>query len=139
MKELITKKKITESKRLAFLPKHVGHLCAIFQDRIFATAEAHCKEYDGGYWEFWELSNGGFYLSWDEDKKLLNVANPLNYFEGKMSVDAFSLGVNLMALNHLSWAHKGKSECRSLVDKFYLLKDYALEHPESGEILRFID
>lgn len=126
--------------RLAFLPR-------VFGPRHYGQAEAEvygwmgnlCPEYHGGYWQFYDLSNGGFYLA-PEAKVTADQAGPVfvvrapNGFEETMSYDAAGITATLYAINSLIW--KGADH---LEDAFYKLRDFAIEHRESRQILRAID
>jgi hypothetical protein len=85
-------------------------------------------------WDFYTLSNSGFFMSYDYDETL-TVLYPENYFEETMSAEAASIGVNLFALNTLAW----QTNSEKIVDLYYALRDYAAEHPEGTKIMRLID
>jgi hypothetical protein len=88
--------------------------------------------YHGGYWEFQELSNGGFYMAPHSDT-VFHV-NCENGFEGELSADALGITVCLYAYSLLSF---GDDEV--CARQYHLLRDYLLEHPETGLILGAID
>jgi len=126
--------------RLAFLPR-------VFGPRHYSQAEAEvygwmgnlCPDYHGGYWQFYDLSNGGFYLAPDtkvavEQSGPVFIVRAPNGFEGTMSYDAAGVVATMYAINGLIW--KGADH---LDDAFYKLRDFAIEHPESRQILRAID
>ena len=35
----------------------------VLEDQRLAITEKMAEEYDGGYWDFFTLSNGGFYMA----------------------------------------------------------------------------
>ena len=59
------------------------------------------EDYGGGYWLFYTLDNGGFYMAPDSDGKF-QVISP-NGWEGFMSADAFGITVCLFAYSNLSF------------------------------------
>lgn len=123
-----------DEERLDFLPHYCGKHFLQFENSVFAIMQEYATDYNGGYWQFYRLSNGGFYIALEDDKRH-QVENPNNYFSGEMSTEALSLGVNLFALNVLTW----KTEDQKLVDHYYALRDFASEHAEAAQIMGFID
>ncbi len=65
----------------------------------------------------------------------LRITMSGNGFDGMVSADAAGIIATLMALNQLSW----KTRDAHCIHLFYLLREYALDHAESGLILRAID
>ena len=131
---MIKKLIVPECDRLDFLPRHFGNRFFLFENMVYSFMDRFCEEYSGGYWQFYTLSNGGALMSLDSDQTF-SVCNPMNYFEGRMSAEAASIGVNLFAMNALmSDPCDGK-----LIDLYYALKDFGCEHKEVQAILGFID
>ncbi|WP_281989294.1 antirestriction protein [Aquimarina aggregata] len=121
-------------KRHRFYPTFLPGCEMAFEQAVFRFMEEFCKPYNGGYWDFYILSNGGFYLCLNQ-KGDMRVENHENYFFSDMSADAASIGVNLFALGQM--AHQ--FERQHINDAYYHLLDYAKIHPEADKILRFID
>ncbi|MDB9569410.1 antirestriction protein, partial [Providencia rettgeri] len=48
--------------RLTFLPSKLGRYCIAFENAIYNWMTRNAVAYNGGYWDFYTLSNGGFYL-----------------------------------------------------------------------------
>jgi hypothetical protein len=126
--------KVPNRQRLSFLPRYLGSHMLMGEALVYAALESMSDDYNGGYWEFYDLSNGGFYMAPAIDKKLRLTCSG-NYFDGEVSADAAGIIATLMALNQLSWQTRGDHYIRL----FYLLRDFATEHPESALILRAID
>ncbi|MGR8998212.1 MAG: antirestriction protein [Gammaproteobacteria bacterium] len=63
-------------------------------------------DYNGSYWEFYELSNGGFYMAPRSDSKF-NVSCE-NGFEGQLSADALGIVACLYAHSNLSFSGKSR-------------------------------
>jgi len=125
---------VPANERMAFLPKHFGNDMLHAESAVYESMTRLCRTYQGGYWEFVELSNGGCYLR-------LTTPGPLgirvdgNGFGGEMSVDAASIVATLFALNALSW----ERSAAAFADQYYLLFDYAMQHEEKRKILGAID
>ena len=128
----ITASLVSEEDRMDFLPRHCGRHMLTFEDSIYAFARVLCPEYDGGYWNFWELDNGGFFMSPRGDEPLLLRCSG-NYYEGRMSPQAAGIVITLFALNSIC----EKDEL--FIEAYYRLKDFACEHAEASEILAAID
>ena len=120
--------------RIATLPNKFSDLFLEFESLVYQYMDAISEDYKGGYWEYIELSNTGFYMSL-KDASQFHVQVSSNGFVGDLSADAASIIVNLSVLCRLANTH----ELDYLSEMFYSLRDYACEHPESSAILRAID
>lgn len=129
----IARKVVSDAERLSFFPKHCGSQYLYLERAVFEAARFLSKDYKGGYWEFYECSNGAFYVAPSTDKEVFDVSVAGNYFEGSLSSDAFGIVACLFALSHLANVSEG------LVDKYHALVDYAKEHNEWKFIARAID
>ncbi len=106
-----------------------------FEVVIFTTMGQFCDDYDGGYWEYCTLSNGGAFIYPDLNKEKLTLFNPHNGNEADVGCEAAGIAVCLMMYS--LWSFQTKSE--TLIEHFYQLRDYAIQHPESSAILHLID
>lgn len=130
----ITRILVPHEKRITFLPRVFGSRHMIEgESMVYAWMSSLCPEYRGGFWDFYDLSNGGFYLRLASDRSFA-VHVDGNGFTGVMSADAASITASLFAINHLLF--KGASH---LDDAFYALRDYARQHEEGTSIIRAID
>jgi hypothetical protein len=106
----------------------------MLESAIYDFMAVHARTYRGGVWKFFELSNGGFYMA-PVGEGTFDVHIEGNGFEGVMSADAAGLTACLFAFSHLSF----RIQSDSLVNHFYQLRDFALEHAEASAILAAID
>lgn len=137
----IVRTTVPEEQRLGFLPAHVGGYYLGFEKALYnALRDFSCGQYEGGYWEYYSLSNGGWYAAMDSDTTYV-IEVPTNGYRGAMSADAAGVFVSLMAINHLLWAVVEENEAlaRELQTAFYALRDYAAEHEEAAAIFGAID
>ena len=67
---------------------------------IYGITERMADDYHCGYWEFWTLSNGGFYMAPAGDRLHHVICD--NCFEGDLSADALGITSCLYACSHLS-------------------------------------
>ena len=100
---------------------------------VFGIARALSEDYTGGYWEFYALSNGGFYLAPASDERY--EVRCENGYEGTLSADAFGVTCVLYAFSHLSFADPRdlSEECAR---QYHLLREWVLSgHGEARAIL----
>lgn len=137
---VITATLVDEPRRLNFLP-------SLFTPRYFIRGEGvafylmdlMCKAYTGGLWEFYELSNGSGYMVSSMERATLTVEG--NGFNDEMSGDAAGVVITLFALNYLiDVAHsKNEAESEELIERYYGLRDFAIQHAECDLIFAAID
>lgn len=125
---------IPGGKRLSALPKYFKSHMMEVECSIYHLMSRFCQEYQGGYWNFYCLNNGGFYMACD-DNESFKISIPSNYFDQNVSADAAGIIVCLYAYNLLCCKH----ESDLLIDHYYKLLDYARVHPEASYIFRAID
>ena len=102
---------------------------------IFSMASRLSEDYGGGYWLFYTLDNGGFYMAPDSEGQF-QVVSP-NGYDGFMSADAFGITVCLYAYSNLSF---GAGEfAATCAEEYHLLRDYMMEHGEARAILGATD
>jgi len=114
--------------------KNIDHWLA-FERHVYSTLDNLSKDYDGGYWEFFILSNGGFYMAPDATKPL-HIGPLENYFEGDVSPEASGIIACLYALSHLSFQYQAAGEFGEL---YHLLYDLVYDHPEGQLIMGAIN
>ena len=106
-----------------------------FEVVIFTIMGQFCDEYTGGYWEYCTLPNGGAFIYPDLSPEKLTLFNMHNGNEAELSPEAAGVAVCLMLYSQ--WSFRTESEL--LVDRFYQLRDYAIQHAESSAIFHLID
>ena len=126
---------LNEEERINYPAYHFGDDFPFrIEPFIFSMAGNLSEDYTGGYWHFYELSNGAFYMSPDSDKPF--QVSCMNGYEGKLSADAFGITVCLYAYSNLSFSEELAESC---AEQYHLLREYMLEHPEVRGILAAID
>jgi hypothetical protein len=130
----INVKKVPMAKRLAFLPRKMSRHYLVFERYVYHFARKLIKEYDGGFWDFLELSNGGFYMRPSGYEKV-TVEVLGNQLEAWVSADAAGVIVCMYALGYLA----GETEDDRIIDLYHLLRSYINDHPEFELIRRAID
>jgi len=119
---------------------HTGKLFGVrflnVESFAFDTAASLSTDYDGGYWQFYALSNGGFYMAPDIDLPFRVACD--NGFEGALSADAFGITVCLYAYSLLSFS-ADLTFAATCAGQYYALRSFAAEHEECTAILRACD
>ena len=101
---------------------------------IYTFAERLSPNYRGGYWQFYQLASGGFYMAPDTDN-VFNICCD-NGFEGTMSADALGVTTCLYAYSNLSFDPKLTEIC---TEHYHLLREFMLDHAEARTILSATD
>jgi len=134
----VTASLVPNGKRMDFLPQLFPGLYIHGEIYVYQNLESIADAYNGGYWNYYALSNGGFYMAPDIAETLhITVAG--NFFDGDLSADAAGIVATLFALNRLMFKTAGTTLCDRLMNNFYALRDYAAEHPEHRGIYGAID
>ena len=132
------------TREIVAVDQRINHTANIFginfpmrlEPFIYSITTRIAAEYDGGYWEFYKLSNGGFYMAPDSDQPFHVSCE--NGFEGKLSGDALGVVVCMYAYSNLSFGD-ANAFTETCANQYHLLRDYMLEHKEVSAILGAID
>ncbi len=139
MNNPITAQLVADERRLDFLPAYFGVTQMMRGEAlVYAWMCQLSKDYRGGYWNFYELSNGGFYLAPLKAKRL-QLAVPGNGFSGEVSADAAGVVATLFALGQLAAEVEDGDAADELSTRYHLLRDFACGHEEAADITRAID
>lgn len=133
---LITASLVPDRRRLNFWPKHFGKIpqWMLLEPRAFAWMDRLCDVYNGGYWNYYTLSNGGAFITPDSEENWA-MFNKLNGNSAEMSSEAAGITVCL-----LNWSHHAcRTGSPAMSEHYYQLRDFALSHPESSAIMHIID
>lgn len=132
--EAITATRVPDDRRMGTLPHYFGQKLIAAEFRVYDWMGTLCASYRGGHWDFFALSNGGFYMSPSSEERF-GVEVPGNGYEGTMSADAAGITACLYAFCDLASDSHGER----FVDLFHQLREFALGHAEASEIFRAID
>ena len=132
----ITCQRITDNQRIHHTADLFGiHFPMRLEPFVYSITASIAREYNGGYWEFYALSNGGFYMAPDFDIKF--TVSCENGFSGSMSADALGITACLYAYSNLSFG--GDEFADVCAQQYHWLREYVFEHPEAQAILGAID
>ena len=129
---------VPDEQRAAFWPQQFGSIpqWITLEPHIFGWMDRFCRDYSGGIWNFFTLSNGGaFKAPENENDEKWTLFNSMNGNGAEMSAEAAGIAVCLIAYSH----HACRTECNAMTEHYYRLRDYALLHPDCHAIMRIID
>ena len=127
--------RIKENARINHTAEQFGsNFPMALEPAIYTFADRLSPDYSGGYWHFYQLSNGGFYMAPDDDEPYLVISD--NGFEGMMSADALGITACLYTYSHLSFNPDLDEIC---TEHYHLLREFMLDHAEVRTILSAID
>ena len=133
----VNRELVPEDQRLVVVERLFGMAFPLqLEPVIYGITERMAADYDGGYWEFWKLSNGGFYMAPAGDRVYHLICD--NQFEGDLSADALGITACLYAYSNLSFS--GPDAFADICfDQYHWLREYMFVHPEVEAILRATD
>ncbi|MGD8630345.1 MAG: antirestriction protein [Gammaproteobacteria bacterium] len=133
---VVTRELVPEDRRLAVAERLFGvHFPLRLEPVIYGITERMAEDYSGGYWDFYQLSNGGFYMAPSSDRRFSVSCD--NMYQGDLSGDALGITACLYAYSHLSF-QDGRFG-RVCACHYHRLREYMFEHPEVREILGATD
>lgn len=139
----ITASLVPEHQRTSFLPSLFGQgiLALKGEAQVYYALTRLCKAYDGGYWHFYQLPNGGAYMAPSVSAERLLLECLGSQTEILVSLDAAGIIATIFALSHMSNDPEHSVEqLEHLINRFYQLRQFALNHhPEAGLIYQAID
>jgi hypothetical protein len=134
--EVIPRRTLAEGERADFVHALFGlHFPLRLEPTIFTIADRLAENYNGGFWLMHSLENGGFYMAPDVDHDFEVSCD--NGFEGAISADALGITACMYAYSHLSFGEGDFAE--ACAEQYHLLREYAMDHAESGAILAACD
>ena len=121
---------------MAVTGKYFGlHFPLQLEPVVYGITERIATDYSGGYWNFYTLSNGGFFMAPTSDQ-LFHVTCD-NMFEGDLSADALGITACLYAYSHLSFSDGRFGHV--CARHYHRLREFMMEHPEVRAILGATD
>ncbi len=131
----IYRRELTVEERFNYPAYHFGDFFPFrVEPFIFDLAGRLSRDYQGGYWNMYELPSGGFYMAPDSDTPF--HVSCMNGYEGTLSADAFGVTVCMYTYSHLSFSPNMAEVC---TEQYHLLREYLFQHPEVRAILAAID
>ena len=133
---IITAELVPEALRMDTADKFFGIRYPLtVEPMVYQFATQLAPAYNGGYWNFYRLSNGGFFMAPKLDESFKVIAD--NGFEGELSAEALGVTACLYAYSNLSFGEGKFGE--TCAEQFHLLREFVLGHAEAGAVLAAID
>jgi hypothetical protein len=133
----VTRHHVSEKLRLAYTARLFGVRFPMnIEPAIYAVTRHLASAYDGGYWGFYHLSNGGFYMAPSSGDRFSISCD--NGFEGNVSADVLGIIACLYAYSHLSFTNN-EDLAEICTNHYHWLREYMLQHAEAQTILKAID
>ncbi|PHV19212.1 antirestriction protein [Janthinobacterium sp. BJB446] len=120
-------------ERMECLPNVAGMRCLLLEFTIYSMLGRMSQDYEGGYWDFYKLSNGGFYMSPQTDNTFRMRCE--NMFEGEVNAQTAGLIACAMAYSHLSFAED--ADCFG--EAYMLLWQYLAQQSNAAIIFAALD
>lgn len=135
--ETLTRRTLPDAERAGFVHQLFGlHFPMTVEPTVFGLAASLSPDYNGGFWDFHALSNGGFYVAPQSYTTFRVVCE--NGYEGELSADALGITACLYAYSNLSFM-RIEALAEACARQYHLLRYYAMEHAEVEAIVRAID
>jgi hypothetical protein len=133
----ITRQQVSNNQRIKHTADIFGiHFPLNIEPAVYSIAGNIASEYNGAYWEFYTLSNGGFYMA-PSSNSFYQVSCE-NGYEGKLSADALGITACLYSYSHLSFRNNS-AFAEICANHYHWLRAHMLEHAEARCILGAID
>jgi hypothetical protein len=133
---VVTRELVPVDRRMATVERLFGTAFPLqLEPVVYGITDRMAGEYTGGYWNFYTLSNCGFYMAPAEDR-VFHVKCQ-NMYEGDLSADALGITACLYAYSNLSFSLSDIA--REYARHYHLLREYMVGHSEVREILGAID
>ena len=136
----ITQEIVDYPERDNFLFKHTDKACLRFENLCYVLADKFLDEYNGGMWEFIELSNGGFFIV-PKDKEHYTLSNPIGVCE-KVKNQVAGIFITIYALCELINSYTKTGEhlvADKLLGKYGELLNYCYGRLDYPIIKKFLD
>lgn len=128
---------LSDDRRIALPAKLFGASAFPFkvEPTIFNMAGMLAADYKGGFWDMYQLSNGGWYMCPVSEAPFAVTSE--NGYTGQMSADALGLTACMFAFSNLSFRTGVLAE--RCAEQYHLLREFAIEHAESRSIMAACD
>ncbi len=110
---------VEECDRLSFLPYLFGNDFLYAEAYVYALAQKMMPEYQGGFWHFIRLPDGGGYMMPDGDR--FHMVNGANWFDRTVSADAAGIILTSLVINRQLWLYHDSGDAG--LTQLYRMRD----------------
>lgn len=121
-------------QRLACLPRHFGPRCTLVENAVYQMMARLHPPYRGDYWDFYELSNGGFFMA-PTACDVYRLECDGNGYAGDFSARTAGIAVCAMTYSQLSFWPDGAR----MAEMFYRLRDFIDLQAEARQLYALLD
>jgi Antirestriction protein len=132
---LIVETLVADSQRLDFLPRHFGSHMLTVERWVYMQMGHLSEDYQGGYWDYYDLSNGGCYIA-PAGSRQYNICVETNGYSGAFDAKGAGIVATLFTLSFLSFRHP---HIERFAERFYQLRNFALTRHDAAQIFGAID
>ncbi len=122
---------VEECDRLSFLPYLFGLDFLYAEAYVYALAKKMMSEYEGGFWHFIRLPDGGGYMMPDGDR--FHMVNGANWFDRTVSADAAGIILTSLVINRQLWLYHDSGDVR------HIAQDWSLTDDELKTVMQRLD
>lgn len=142
MTQEITRISVPTERRLTFFPDlFTPQFFVIGEGRLYDNANHMSKDYNGGLWDFAQLSNDtGFAFPYGPEE--FNIFVPGNGFEATVSAETYGIICTLFALSQtctIAFNLKIRAASEVLAERYHALRDYVYQRDDHRAISAAID
>jgi hypothetical protein len=137
---MITSSILGQDDRLRFFPS-ITKQYIFFEQAIYHFFEKMCEDYDGAYWEFVELDNGGKFL-YPLGKETWFLINANTQESHELSAIAAGICVTLVTLSYYAmsaWERGDQEELNKLSNLEHQLYQFSIQGDEAEAIRAIVD
>lgn len=133
---IITATLVPEACRMDIADQYFGiRYPLVVEPMVYQFATQLAPAYSGGYWNFYTLSNGGFFMAPKLNESFQVIAD--NGYEGTMSAEALGITASLYTYSNLSFGEGKFGEICG--EHYHWLYEFAMQHSEENLIHAAID
>lgn len=139
--DVISASLVAESDRLDFIPNLFSanvFMVVNFEAAVYSFASTFISEYNGGFWDFWTLSNGSGFMALPENETYY-AENNMNYSCGNFTGKEMGIIVTSFALSYLMAQYHNKPSLPIIIRRYNDLMNYIAELESNDHILEFLD
>lgn len=141
-REAIRFEVVSQDDRFAFLTKHLGDFGVYAEHLAHQSLRDMASAYKGGYWEYYRLSNGGFFIAPvapESGPDKLRLVIPSVRFDKDVSYQAAGIiatgfGINLTIESSANTDSRDNKDYPKLRDQICKMFDYFPYHAEQRKL-----
>jgi hypothetical protein len=127
--EIVARKVTNLVERSRCLAAIAGRDCVVLEHTIYDLLCTLTDDHDGGFWDYFQLSNGGFYMA-PKSAKSFHIFCSRNGFERDTCANTAGIIATAMAYSHLTGRPRGSYFARA----YERLSDFIFQQSDADTI-----